>query len=112
MISTHTGPLCQFAAGMSTTLALSDELVAAGFKRPLIGKVAISSFMGEWGYLLTTKESELVVSELSKEGGEGTVVLRPDALATHLPADAHVLDEQAIQSFYLIPKYYFKGCTI
>ena len=57
VISTHTGPICQFAAGMATPLALSKELVTAGFKKPLMGKVAISSFMGEWGYLLTTKKT-------------------------------------------------------
>ena len=114
VISTHTGPLCQFAAGMATSLALADDLMAAGFKKPLGGKVAISSFMGEWGYLLCTKQSVLVASDCSEEEkieGAGDVVkMCPEVWASHLPEDVHVLDKQALQAFFLIPKYYYKGC--
>lgn len=108
VISTHTGPLCQFAAGMSTNLSLAADLVAAGFKKPLVGKVAISSFMGEWGFLLCTKDTLLVAPE--QEGGAGAVQISAAVLASHLPEGVCVLDKQALQSFFLIPKYYYKGC--
>lgn len=118
VVSTHTGPLCQFAAGMATSLALAADLMAAGFKRPLAGKVAISSFMGEWGYLLCTKEAVIVSSEGGQQdgggegggGGAGVVKMCPEVWASHLPEGVCVLDKQALQSFFLIPKYYYKGC--
>lgn len=115
VISTHTGPLCQFSAGMSTNLALVKDLMAAGFKQPLVGKVAISSFMGEWGYLLCTKETAMLppaVGRRAEEEGacEEGVRVCPAEWASHLPDGLQVLDEKALQSFLLIPKYYYRGC--
>ena len=144
MVSTHTGPLCQSSAGMATSQALSVDLVTAGFQRPLVGKVAISSFMGEWGYLLCTKQAVLMAPDwrleeqeeqqeddeeeekevvvvagieaqaeaqvAEKEKAAEVVRVRPGVWASHLPQDVHVLDADALRSFFLIPRYYYKGC--
>ena len=111
---------------MSTSLALAGDLMAAGFQRPLVGKVAISSFMSEWGYLLCTKDAVLVASEEptgpagqqedSKRSAPAApaaapvVKMCPEVWASHLPEGVTVLDTQALQAFYLIPQYYYKGC--
>jgi predicted membrane-bound spermidine synthase len=117
VVSTHTGPMCQFSVGMATSIGLAGDLVAAGFMKPLVGKVAISSFMGEWGYLICTKDTEIVSSVPRVKNSDGdrvssssthSVQMSPQVWASHLPEGVVVLDEFALQSFFLIPNYYYK----
>ena len=111
-MSTHSGPICPYAAGMSTCRAMSNDLRAAGFKSPILGKVAISSFMGEWGYLLCTKSDVFIapwnVNDKTDSSKQNPKIIDLDKWNEMLPLGVKVLDKSALQSFYIIPKYYYR----
>ena len=85
-----------FFLASSTALALasavSDAMTDGGFTGPRLGKVAIPSYQSEWGFLIGTKDSP------------------PMDLATGpLPAGCHILDQDALASFFRIPAYYTRS---
>jgi spermidine synthase len=90
VVMTHCGPVAPASVGgMSLAAWTKDTIVGAGFTETRLGKVAIPSFQSEWGFLLGTKTDAV-----------------PNLGAEFLPAECHILNEEALSSFFRIPAYY------
>jgi predicted membrane-bound spermidine synthase len=77
---------------MALAFSVRDAMIAAGFAKPQLGKVAIPSFQSEWGFLVATKAEAV-----------------PDLAADLLPQGCRILDADAAAAFFRIPAYYTRS---
>lgn len=93
VVITHCGPVAPVSVdGMALAFSVRDAMIAAGFAKPQLGKVAIPSFQSEWGFLVATKAEAV-----------------PDLAADLLPQGCRILDADAAAAFFRIPAYYTRS---
>jgi len=93
VVITHCGPVAPVSVdGMALAFSVRDAMIAAGFAKPRLGKVAIPSFQSEWGFLVATKAEAV-----------------PDLAADLLPEGCRILDADAAAAFFRIPAYYTRS---
>jgi len=94
IIQSHAGPCAPGKADMELVDFVKEGMKTGGFVKPILGKVLIPSFQSEWAYVLASKDEEIVVD--AKKWAE----LMPKT-------GMRILDEESINAFFNVPKYYF-----